>query len=42
MKLLLEEGRTAKITGFTSKRTGKTFDGWLKLENGNAVFDFSD
>ena len=42
MKLLLEEGKTAKITGFTSKRTGKTFDGRLKLENGNAVFDFSD
>lgn len=42
MRLLLSEGRTAKITGFTSKRTGKTFDGRLKLENGNAVFDFSD
>ena len=42
MKLLLSEGRTAKITGFTSKRTGKTFDGRLKLENGTAVFDFSD
>ncbi len=42
VKLLLTEGRTAKITGFTSKRTGKTFDGRLKLENGNAVFDFSD
>ena len=42
MKLLLSEGRTAKITGFTSKRTGKTFDGRLKLENGVAVFDFSD
>ena len=42
IKLLLSEGRTAKITGFTSKRTGKTFDGRLKLENGAAVFDFSD
>jgi DNA topoisomerase-3 len=42
VKLLLTEGRTAKITGFTSKRTGKTFDGRLRLENGNAVFDFSD
>ncbi len=42
IKLLLAEGRTAKIVGFTSKRTGKTFDGRLKLENGNAVFDFTD
>lgn len=42
IKLLLEQGRTAKITGFVSKRTGKTFDGRLKLENGNAVFDFSE
>ena len=42
VKLLLEEGRTAKITGFTSKRTGKPFDARLKLENGNAVFDFSE
>ena len=42
VKLLLEQGRTAKITGFVSKRTGKTFDGRLKLENGTTVFDFSD
>ena len=42
IKLLLEQGRTAKITGFVSKRTGKTFDGRLKLENGSAVFDFSE
>lgn len=42
VKLLLEQGRTAKIAGFVSKRTGKTFEGRLKLENGNAVFDFSD
>ena len=42
VKLLLEEGRTAKITGFISKRTGKTFDARLKIDNGKAVFDFAD
>ena len=41
VKLLLEEGRTSKIQGFVSKKTGKTFDGRLKLENGEAKFDFS-
>ena len=41
IKLLLEEGRTSKIQGFVSKKTGKTFDGRLKLENGEAKFDFS-
>ncbi len=42
MRLLLETGRTAKIVGFRSKRTGKTFDSYLKLEDGKAVFDFND
>lgn len=41
MKLLLETGRTAKIQGFVSKKTGKTFDAALKLQDGKAVFDFS-
>lgn len=41
IKLLLEEGRTSKIEGFVSKKTGKSFDGRLKLENGEAKFDFS-
>ena len=40
MKLLLETGKTSKIEGFVSKRTGKTFAASLKLENGKAVFDF--
>lgn len=40
MKMLLETGKTAKIEGFVSKRTGKTFSASLKLENGKAVFDF--
>ncbi|MBQ7380907.1 MAG: topoisomerase C-terminal repeat-containing protein [Clostridia bacterium] len=42
MKLLLEKGSTAKIAGFRSKRTGKTFDAMLKLEDGKAVFAFDD
>lgn len=40
MKMLLETGKTSKIEGFVSKRTGKTFSASLKLENGKAVFDF--
>jgi len=41
IKLLLETGTTSKIQGFVSKKSGKTFDGRLKLENGEAKFDFS-
>lgn len=41
VKRLLSEGKTAKIEGFISKKTGKSFDSALKLENGKAVFDFS-
>lgn len=41
IKLLLETGQTSKICGFISKRTGKTFDGALKLIDGKAVFDFT-
>ncbi len=41
-KLLLETGRTAKIKNFISKKSGKAFDAYLRLESdGNAVFDFS-
>jgi DNA topoisomerase-3 len=42
MKLLLAEGKTAKIKGFVSKKSGKAFDAALRLENGQAVFDFSN
>ncbi len=42
MKLLLEKGSTDKIVGFRSKRTGKTFDAMLKLEDGKANFAFED
>ncbi len=37
---LLTVGRTEKLSGFVSKRTGNKFDARLKLENGRAVFDF--
>ena len=42
MQMLLETGRTSKIRGFVSKKSGKTFDAYLRLQEGNAVFDFSD
>ncbi|MBR7182015.1 MAG: topoisomerase C-terminal repeat-containing protein, partial [Clostridia bacterium] len=42
MALLLGTGRTAKIKGFISRKTGKTFDAYLRLQDGKAVFDFSD
>ena len=38
MRLLLTEGKTAVIRGFTSKN-GRPFDAALRLENGKAVFD---
>lgn len=40
IKQLLETGKTYKIEGFVSKRTGNRFSAQLKLENGKAVFDF--
>lgn len=40
VKALLQTGKTSKIEGFVSKKTGKTFASFLKLENGRAVFDF--
>ncbi len=42
MRLLLTEGRTAKIKGFISKKSGKPYDARLRLADGKAVFDFSD
>jgi DNA topoisomerase-3 len=41
VKQLLLSGKTEKLTGFVSKKSGKSFDGALKLENGKVVFDFS-
>ncbi len=40
-RMLLDTGRSSKIAGFVSKRTGKTFDSFLKLEDGKIVFDFT-
>lgn len=40
VKDLLTNGKTKKMNGFYSKKTGKTFSGALKLENGKVVFDF--
>ena len=40
-ELLVETGRTSLIKGFVSKKTGKSFDAYLKLEDGKAVFDFT-
>jgi len=39
--MLLEGGRTSKIQGFISKKSGKSFDAYLKLEGGEVKFDFS-
>ena len=38
--MLLESGRSSKIQGFKSKKTGKTFDAYLKLEDADVKFDF--
>ncbi len=39
VQILLAEGKTSKIQGFTSKN-GKKFDAFLKLQDGKVVFDF--
>ncbi len=41
VRMLLASGKTSKIQGFTSKN-GKSFDAYLKLENGKVVFDFDN
>ena len=40
LKDLIEKGRTEKITGFVSKRTGNKFDAYLKFKDGKVEFDF--
>ncbi len=42
VKKLLSEGRTHKIEGFISQKNGKSFDAYLKLENGRVIFDFNN
>ncbi len=39
--MLLSEGRTSKIKGFISKKSGKSFDAVLRLDGDRCVFDFS-
>ncbi len=41
-KTLLDTGKTHKIQGFISKKTGKSFDAYLKLDNGKVVFSFEN
>ena len=41
-KLLLTEGRTGLIEGFVSPKSGRSFDAYLKLSEGRAVFEFPD
>ena len=38
---LLRDGKTKKMNGFYSKKSGRTFSGALKVDNGKVVFDFS-
>ncbi len=40
MKLLLQSGKTGKIDGFISKKSGKAFSASLKLEDGTVKFEF--
>ena len=42
MKLLLSEGQTGLIEGFISPKSGRSFDAYLKLSEGRAVFVFPD
>ena len=40
VSLMLESGRTSLIRGFVSRKSGKTFDAYLKLDDGKAIFEF--
>lgn len=40
-QLLLETGKTSLIKGFVSRKNGKPFDAYLKLEDGKAIFEFN-
>lgn len=40
MKMLLETGKTSKIEGFISKKTGKPFAAALRLDGDKVAFDF--
>ena len=42
MQSLLQNGKTEILDGFVSNKTGKSFSAALKMEDGKAVFDFSE
>ena len=42
VKQLLSTGKSYKIEGFISPKSGKSFGAFLKLDNGKVVFDFGD
>jgi len=42
VKKLLTDGKTYKIQGFVSPKSGKSFDSYLKLDGGRCVFEFND
>ncbi len=42
VEVLLREGKTSKLDGFVSQKTGKTFSASLKLDGERAVFDFNN
>lgn len=41
-KQLLKEGKTDLISGFVSKKSGKSFDAYLVLQDGKTVFSFPE
>ena len=42
VEIMLKDGKSPKLDGFVSAKTGKTFSASLKLEKGRAVFDFDN
>lgn len=42
VKQLLSTGKSYKIEGFVSPKSGKKFGAFLKLDNGKVVFDFGE
>ena len=41
VQMLLESGKTSLIRGFVSKKSGKSFDSYLVLNEGKVVFEFN-
>ncbi len=39
---LICQGKTQKLKGFVSPKSGKSFDAYLKLDNDRTIFDFND